>query len=239
MVRIKRFFSIQYCRLTLTWITYWLSQNIPSFLSSFPSFLSSLILSFLPPSSYYIPDIILSFKDEKMNIEDPAFQDLVVVFQSLNHVQLFVTPWTAAHQAPLSSSISQSLLKFMSIKSVMQSNHLILYHSLLLSPSVFPSIRFFSNESALHISWPKYWSSSFSNSHSNEYSGLISFRIDWLDLHAIQGTLESSPAPQFKSINSLAFSLLYGPILTSIHDYGKSHSFDCMDLCRQSDVSAF
>ena len=161
MVRIKRFFSIQYCRLTLTWITYWLSQNIPSFLSSFPSFLSSLILSFLPPSSYYIPDIILSFKDEKMNIEDPAFQDLVVVFQSLNHVQLFVTPWTAAHQAPLSSSISQSLLKFMSIKSVMQSNHLILYHSLLLSPSVFPSIRFFSNESALHIRWPQYWSFSF------------------------------------------------------------------------------
>ena len=94
-------------------------------------------------------------------------------------------------QVPLSSSISQSLLKFMSIKSVMQSNHLILYHSLLLSPSVFPSIRFFSNESALHISWPKYWSSSFSNSHSTEYSGLISFRIDWFDVLAVQGTLKS------------------------------------------------
>ena len=112
-------------------------------------------------------------------------------FQSLNHVQLFVTPWTAAHQAPLSSSISQSLLKFMSIKSVMLYNHFILCHSLVLLLSVFPSIRFFSNESALHISSPKYWRSSFSNSHSNEYTGLISFRIDWFDVLAVQGTLKS------------------------------------------------
>ena len=117
---------------------------------------------------------------------------------------------------------SQSLLKLMSIESVMPSNHLILCHPLLLLPSVFPSIRVFSNESALCIRWPKYWSFSFNISPSNEYSGLISFRMDWLDLLAVQGTLESSPTPQFKSINSSALSLLYGPTLTSIHDYGKT-----------------
>ena len=139
----------------------------------------------------------LSFQKRWHLIPDPnEKKDLVMwstfsVVQPLSHVQLFVTPWTAAHQASLSFTIPWSLLKFMSIKSVMQSNHLILYHSLLLSPSVFPSIRFFSNESALHISWPKYWSSSFSNSHSNEYSGLISFRIDWFDVLAVQGTLKS------------------------------------------------
>ena len=98
--------------------------------------------------------------------------------------------------------------------SLMPSNHLILCCPLLLFPSVFPSIRVFSNESALHIRWPKYWSFSFSISPSNEYSGLISFRIDWLDLLAVQGTQESSPAPQFQSINSLALSLLYGPTLS-------------------------
>ena len=104
---------------------------------------------------------------------------------------------------------------FMSIESVIPSNHLILCHPPLLLPSVFPSIRIFSNESALCIRWPKYWS--FSISPSNEYSGLISFRISWLDLLAVQGTLKSSPAPQFKSINSSALSLLYGPTPTSIH----------------------
>ena len=105
-----------------------------------------------------------------------------------NHAQLFATPWTAAHQACLSFTISQSLLKLMSIELVMPSSHLILYHPLHL-PSIFPSIRVFSNELALRIRWPKYWS--FSNSPSNEYSGLISFRIDWFDLFAIQGTLNS------------------------------------------------
>ena len=130
----------------------------------------------------------------------------------------FATPWTAAHQASLSIANSQSLLKLMSIKSVIPPTHLILYHLLLL-PSVFPSIRVFSNESVLHIRWPKCWSVSFSISPSNEYSGLISFRIDWLDLLAVQGTLESSPAPQFKSINSSVLSFLYGPTLMSIHDY--------------------
>ena len=111
--------------------------------------------------------------------------------QSLSRVQLLTSPWTAAHQASLSITNSQSLLKFMCIKSVMPSNHLILSRPLLLLPSIFPSIRVFSNESVLHIRWPKYWSFSFSNSPSNEYSGLISFRMDRLDLLAGQGTLKS------------------------------------------------
>ena len=117
--------------------------------------------------------------------------EIYVVIQSLSHVRLFVTPGTAAHQASLSFTISRSLLKLMSIESVMPSNHLTLYHPLLLLPSIFSSIRVFSFESALHIRWPKYWSFSFSISPSKEYSGLISFRIDWFDLLAVQGTLKS------------------------------------------------
>ena len=116
---------------------------------------------------------------------------IFVVIQSLSHVWLFATPWTAAHQASLSFSISWSLLKLISIELVMPSNNLILCRPLLLLPSIFPSIRVFSNEIVLHIRWPKYWSFSFSISPSNEYSGLISFRIDWLDLLAVQGTLRS------------------------------------------------
>ena len=128
----------------------------------------------------------------------------------------------------------------MSIESVMSSNHLILCCPLLLLPSIFPSISVFSNELALHIRWPKYWSFSFSTSPSNEYSGLISFRIDWFDLLAVQGILKSSsPTPQFKSINFSVLRFLYGPTLTSIHDYLKNHSFDYSDLRQQSDVSAF
>ena len=111
--------------------------------------------------------------------------------QSLSRVRLFVTPWTAARQASLSITISRSLLKLMSIESVMPSSHLILYCPLLLLPLIFPSIRVFSNESALHIRWPKYWSFNFSISSSNEYSGLISFKIDWFYLLAVQGTLKS------------------------------------------------
>jgi len=111
--------------------------------------------------------------------------------QLLSCVQLFPTPCAAAHQASLSITNSQSLLKLMSIESVMPSNHLILCCPLLLLPSIFPSIRVFSNESVLHIRWPKYWSFSFNVSPSNEYSGLISFRMDWLDLLAVQGTLKS------------------------------------------------
>ena len=120
----------------------------------------------------------------------------IVIFQSnsvqsLSRVRFFVTPWTAAHQASLSITNSQSLLELSSIESVMPSNHLILCCPLLFPPSIFPSIRVFPNESVLHIRWPKYWSFSFSISPSNEYSGLISFRTDKLDLLAVQGTLKS------------------------------------------------
>ena len=156
--------------------------------------------------------------------------------QSLSRVRLFATPWIAACQAPLSITKSRSLLKLMSIELVMTSSHLILYHPLLLLPSIFPSIRVFSSQSALPIRCPKHWSFSFSISPSSEYSGFISFRIDWFDLLAVQ---ESFPTPQFKSINSLALNFLYCPTLTSIHDYWKNHSFDYTDLCRQNNVSAF
>ena len=125
----------------------------------------------------------------------------------------------------------------MSIPSVMPSNHLILCPPLLLLPSIFPSVRVFSNESVLHIRWPKYWS--FSISLSNEHLGHISFKMDWLDLLAVQGTLEFSPTPQFKTINSSVLSFLYSPTLTSIDDHWKNHSLDQMDLCQQSNVSAF
>ena len=136
--------------------------------------------------------------------------------QSLSRVWLFVTPWTAAHQAFLSITNSWSLLKLMSIELAMPSNHLILCHLLLLLPSIFPSIRVFSNESVLRIRWPKYWSFSFSINCSNEYSGLVSFRIDWLDLLAVQGSLKSLLQHHSSKINSLLLSFLYGPALTSI-----------------------
>ena len=139
----------------------------------------------------------------------------VIIVQLLSHIRLFVTPWTAAHRL-LGPALSLSLSKFRSIELVMLSNHLILCHSLLLLPSVFLSIRAFSNESAVCIRWPEYWR--FSISTSSEYSGLISLRIDWSDWTA-RDSQESSPAPQFESINSLALSLLYGPTLISTHDY--------------------
>ena len=134
-------------------------------------------------------------------------------------------PHVLQHAGLPCPSPTRSLLKLLSIKSVMPSNHLILCCPLVLLPSIFSRIRVFSNESVLPIRWLKYWR--FSISHSNEYSGLISFRIDWLDLLAVQGTLKSLyPAPQFKSISSLVLSFLYSPTLTSIHDYWKNHSFD-------------
>ena len=136
-----------------------------------------------------------------------------------SRVQLCATPWTAACQASLSFIISQSLLKLMSIESVMPSNRLILCHPLLLLSSIFLNIRVFSNELALCIRWPKYWSFSFSVSLSNKCPGLISFRMGWLDILAVQGTGLS------------ALSLLYGPSLTSVHDYWKNHSFNYTDLC--------
>ena len=147
--------------------------------------------------------------------------------QSLSCVQLSTTPLIAAHQTSLSITNSQSLLKLMSIESVMPFSHLIFCRPLLLLPPIPPSIRVFSNESTLRMRWPKYWSLSFSISPSNEHPGLISFRMDWFDLLAVQGTLkESSPTPQFKSINSSALSFLYSPTLTSIHDHKKNHSLD-------------
>ena len=147
-------------------------------------------------------------------------------FSSVTQSCLTPTPWKAALQASLSISSSRRLLKLMSINSVMPSNYLILCLPLLLLPSILPSSRVFSNELVLRIRWPKYRSFSFSISPSNEYSGLISFRMDWLDLLAPRYSQESSPTPQLKSINSLVLSFLYSPTLTFIHDYWKNHSFD-------------
>ena len=149
--------------------------------------------------------------------------------QSLSCVRLFATPWTAACQASMSITSSRNLLKLMSIESVMPSNHLILCCPFFLLLSVFPSIRLFSNEPVLRIRWPKYWSLSFSISPSNEYSGLISFRMDWLDLFAVQGTLKHLLQHHSSKASILWHSdfFFYGPALTShIHDYWKSHSFN-------------
>ena len=148
-------------------------------------------------------------------------------FQSLNHVQLLVTPWTAARQASLSITNPQSLLKLISIELVMPSNHFIFSHPLLLMPSIFPSIRDFSNESILCIRWPKYWSFSFSISLSNEYSGLISFRMDRLDLLAVQRILKSLLQNHSSKASILWRSAFFMVQLS--HPYmttGKNHSFD-------------
>ena len=154
--------------------------------------------------------------------------------QSLSRVRLFVSPWTAAHQASLSIANFWSLLKLMSIESVMPSNHLIFCCPLLLMSPIFPRIRVFSNGSALHIRWPKYCSFHFSISPSDLLQdGLVGSPCSPRD------SQESSPTPWFKSINSSVFSFLQGATLTSIHDYWKNHGFDYSDLCQQSNVSAF
>ena len=159
-----------------------------------------------------------------MELHPLAYLDWVVAVQSLSHFWLFATPRTEACQASLSFTISLSLLKLMSIESVMSSNHLIFCHPLLLLPLIFPSSSVFSKESTLRVRWPKYWN--FSISPSKEYSRLISFRMDWFDL-AVQGTFkESFPALKFENMNSSVLSLLYGPTLTSIHVFWKNHSFD-------------
>ena len=139
-----------------------------------------------------------------------------------------MTPWTAAWQASLSITNSQNLLKLMSIESVMSSNHLILCRSLHLLPSIFPNIRVFSNESVLHIRWPKYWSFNFNISPSHEYSGLISSRMHWLDLLAVQGTLKSLLQHHSSKASILWRSAFFIVQLShpSIHDYWKNHSFD-------------
>ena len=133
----------------------------------------------------------------------------IAVVQLLSQVRLFVTPWTAAHQASLSFTIAPSLLRLMSIESVMPSNHLILCCPLPLLPSIFPSIRVFSNESAHHIRWSEYWNFNFNISSSNEHSGLISFRIDWLDLLAVQGTLKSLLQHQSSKLSILWCSAFF------------------------------
>ena len=155
----------------------------------------------------------------KTAILNRVFQVDLSSVQLLSRVLLFATRWIVAHHASLSITNSQSLPKLMSIQSLMPSSHPILCCPLLLLPPIPPSIRVFSNESTLRMRWPKYWSFDFSISSSNEHSGLISFRMDWLDFLEVQGTQASSPTPQFKSINSLALSFLHSPTLTSIHDH--------------------
>ena len=151
--------------------------------------------------------------------------------QSLSHVQLFTAPWTAVRQASLPITNSQSLPKHMSIVSVMPSNHLIFCCLLLLLHSIFPSIRVFSNESAPCIRWPKYLSFSFNRSPSNEHIELISIRMNWLDLLAVQGTLRSLLRHHNSKASIPGLSFLYSPTLTSTHDYWKNYSFDYMDIC--------
>ena len=146
--------------------------------------------------------------------------------QSLSRVQLFVILWVTARQASLSFTNSRSLPKLMSVELVMPSSHLILCRPLSLLPLIPPSIRVFSNESTLRMRWPKYWSFSFSNSPSNEYSGLISFRMDWLDVLAVQGTLKRLLQHHSSKASILRCSAFFNPTLTSIHDYWKNHSFD-------------
>ena len=160
-----------------------------------------------------------------------------IVVQLLSHVQLFATPWAAACQASLSFAVSQSLLKLVIIESVMLSNHLILCHPLLLLPSIFPSIRVFSSELALHIRCPKYWNFSLSISLSSEYSGRIFFSMHWFALLAVQATLKSLlQHHRHQYFGALPSLWSNSP---SVHDYWKDHCLDYMDLCQQGDVFAF
>ena len=167
--------------------------------------------------------LIISFaaKDGETLYSESAISSV----QSLSCVQLFVTPWTAAPQASLSITNSQSLLKLRSIQSVMPSNHLILCRPLLLLPSIPPSIKIFSNESTLRIRWPNYWSFSFNISSSNEHPGLI-FRVDWLDLLAVQGTLKNLLQHHSLKASILRRSAFFIVQHSYIHDYWKNHSFD-------------
>ena len=146
--------------------------------------------------------------------------------QSLSRAWLFATPWTAARQASLSISNPWSLLKLMSLELVVPSDHLILCCPLLLLPSIFPSIRVFSNELVCHVRWPKYWSFSFNIRPSNEHSGLISFRMDWLYLLAVQGTLKSLLQHHSSKASILRRSAFFTVQLSSIHDHWKNHSLD-------------
>ena len=160
--------------------------------------------------------------------------------QLAQYVRLFATPWTAPHQASLINTNSGSLLRLMSSELVMPSNHLILCWPLFLPLSIFPSIRVFTKESVLPIRWPNYWNFSFSISPSNEYSGPISFRMDWLDLLAVQGTLKSLLQHYSSKASIRRHSVFFIALtLTSIQDYWNNHGFDWMDHCWQNNVSAF
>ena len=164
------------------------------------------------------------------------YLEVVVVVQLPSHVWLFSTPWIEACQASL--FLTWNLPKITSIASVMPSSHLILWCPLLLLPSVFPRVRDFSSESAVCIRWPEYWSFSSSISPSNEYSGLISLKIDLVWSPSCPGdSQESSLAPEFEFINSLALCLLHSPVLTTVCDHWEDHSLDYMGLCQQSNVS--
>ena len=194
---------------------YYVNRWFQRFFTFKKSFIKDILYPFIIITSEYLSEYIVTFMSHKFSS-----------VQSLSHVWLFVTPWTTAHQASLSIINSWSPPKPMSIELVMPSNHLILCHPFLL-PSVFPSIRVFSNESALCIRWPKYWSFSFNISPFIEHPGLISFRMDRLDLLAVQGTLKSFlQHHSSKAINSSVLSFLYSPTLTSIHDHWKNHSLD-------------
>ena len=185
--------------------------------------------------------VVINLPTDSRNSEFPLHQILTNLLSGFSSVPILVDVqwylssvqfsrsvvfWTAARQASLSNTNSQTLLKLMSIELVMPSNHLILFRPLLLPPSIFPSIRVFSNESVFLIRWPNYWSFSFSIRPFNEYSGLISFRMNWLDLPAVQGILKSLLQHQFKSISSSVLGFLYSPTLPSIPDYWKNHSLD-------------
>ena len=167
---------------------------------------------------------------------EKAISEHAAVVQLLRCVQQFMTPRTAAHQASLSYTDSQSSLRLMSIELVMPSNHLILCHPLLLVPSVFPSIRVFSSELVLCIRWPNYWS--FSISPSNEYLGLSSFGVDWFDLLAVQGTVKSLLQHHSLKASVLQHSVFFMVQLSYPYIW-KNHSFDCTDLCWQSNFSVF
>ena len=206
---------------------------------SLPSFFYLLRSSFQPHGCHY--HIYTNKTKFKFSVSPSCPGTSIWMFChccSLSPVWLFATTWTAARQASLSFTTSWALFKPMSTESVIPSNHLILCRPLLLLPSIFPSIRIFSNESVLRIRWPKYWSFSFSISPSNDIQGW--FLLGWTGLITLQSKgLSSFLPPWLESINSLVLILLHGPTLTSIHGYWKNHSFDYTDLCCKSDVSAF
>ena len=195
----------------------WSSLN--SFTSGWPIFPAPLVKDIVFSPFY----ILASFLKDKMSISSVQFSSV----QSLSHVWLFVTPWIAARQASLSITISQCSLKLMSIESVLPSSHLILCHPLLLLLPIPPSIRIISNESTLRMRCPKYWSFSFSIIPSKESPGLVSFRMVWLDLLAVQGTLKSLLQHHSSKASILRHSAFFTiQLWTSIHDYWKKHSLD-------------